>query len=658
MGSLLEARGEYARAEAFFREALAMVRSLYPRAQFPDGHPLLARILNRLGFLQQARGDYSQATEATAESLAMCQDLAEAFAYTEAEAEALNYRAFLPGVRDTFLSVTARLPAAAPADHYRLLWQGKAALARVLEGRQRLLHAATDPGVRKQAEELLDIRQRLARLVLGPAGGNGNGRTKALEELNERKEALEKGLARALPELARRLAPPADLARALPAGAAFVDLFRYRGWDPKARRWDGGRYAAFVLRGGRPVRRVELGPAAPIEEALASWRRDIDRNLNSAAGERLRRLVWEPLAGHLPAGNDAVVYLSPDGELSALPWAALPGSKRGGVLLEDHAVALVPHGPFLLEQINRPAQAGGPGGVLLALGGVRYDRDPEPLKRPPGWVAVRPADRGGKAGPWVDLPGSAAEVERVVGLARRRRPAPAVLQRRGTAAGTAQLLRDLPKARWAHLATHGFFAAPASDARRHLFDEGDFLRGVRGERRGAAARNPLTQSGLVLAGANRPPKDPDGDGGILTAEALAGLDLGGLDLAVLSACETGLGEAASGEGVFGLQRAFHLAGTRNVVASLWRVDDRATAALMALFYHHLWAEGRPPLQALRQAQLALYRHPERIPVLARGRLPDFDKEVPGVAPPPPAERPKGPAPVKHWAAFVLSGCGR
>jgi CHAT domain-containing protein len=134
-------------------------------------------------------------------------------------------------------------------------------------------------------------------------------------------------------------------------------------------------------------------------------------------------------------------------------------------------------------------------------------------------------------------------------------------------------------------------------------------------------------------------------------EAPAGLDLRGLELAVLSACETGLGEAAGGEGVFGLQRAFHLGGCRNVLASLWKVDDDATAALMAVFYHQLWQEGRPPLEALRRAQLALYRHPRAVPALARGRGPDFEQTVRRVA------QPAARAAVKDRAAFVLSGPG-
>ena len=74
-----------------------------------------------------------------------------------------------------------------------------------------------------------------------------------------------------------------------------------------------------------------------------------------------------------------------------------------------------------------------------------------------------------------------------------------------------------------------------------------------------AARNPLTESGLVLAGANQPTEK---DTGLLTGEAIAGLDLDKMDLAVLSACRTGLGEQSNGEGVFGLERAFHIAGAR------------------------------------------------------------------------------------------------
>ncbi len=135
------------------------------------------------------------------------------------------------------------------------------------------------------------------------------------------------------------------------------------------------------------------------------------------------------------------------------------------------------------------------------------------------------------------------------------------------------------------------------------------------------------------------------------------MPLEGLRLAVLSACETGPGELTEGEGVESLTRAFHLAGCPNVVASLWKVNDAATAALMNKFYHELWVNGKSPAEALRLAQLTIYRHPDRIPALAgeRGR-PLLEKAVRLPETPPPTAGRR--ADTKLWAAFVLSGLGR
>ncbi|MFI5455304.1 MAG: CHAT domain-containing protein [Isosphaerales bacterium] len=275
-------------------------------------------------------------------------------------------------------------------------------------------------------------------------------------------------------------------------------------------------------------------------------------------------------------------------------------------------------------------------------------------------LAALPAETArGRGDGWRELPGTLDELNAVTQLAGSR----AVIRLEGAGAGTAQLLRDLPRAHWAHIATHGFFADPSIRSvlqpdPKHFFSIGT-------ERVGAGLRNPLVLSGLVLAGANRPSADVDGstrdDLGILTAEAIAGLPLQDLELVVLSACETGVGLVGGGEGVFGLQRAFHLAGAHNVVASLWKVDDQATAALMAIFYDQLWQQHKPPIEALRIAQLTLYRHPERIGELAkaRGTL-DFGKLVQRPEPGPDNGKPAGTehAPIEKWAAFVLSGWGK
>ncbi len=172
-----------------------------------------------------------------------------------------------------------------------------------------------------------------------------------------------------------------------------------------------------------------------------------------------------------------------------------------------------------------------------------------------------------------------------------------------------------------HLATHGFFLP---DQERDLnregrglgFDFGDFSGARDGLARfsGPLMENPMLRSGLALAGANtwlkagNPPEEAED--GLLTAEDVTGLDLLATELVVLSACETGLGQVHVGEGVFGLRRAFVLAGAKTLVMSLWKVPDEPTRELMEHFYGRLLAgEGRA--EALRQAQLALKaKYPE------------------------------------------------
>jgi hypothetical protein len=166
----------------------------------------------------------------------------------------------------------------------------------------------------------------------------------------------------------------------------------------------------------------------------------------------------------------------------------------------------------------------------------------------------------------------------------------------------------------------------------------------------AAEIPPGLLSGIALAGANVPPK-PDQDDGILTALEVSSLDLQGVDLAVLSACETGLGQAAGGEGTLGLQRAFQVAGAKTTISSLWSVDDNATQTLMVEFYKRLWDKDHPlgKLEALRQAQLELlHRYDPRTAKLGeKTRGLDLDTS--------PTETGTGRLSPKYWAAFELSG---
>jgi CHAT domain-containing protein len=659
LGQLHQDTGEYAKAEPLLREALEMSRAQYPKEKYPQGHPDLATSINNLGFLHQRSGEYTRAEPLLREALGMYRGLLLTHAELAAEAECLNYLHTQPLARDAFLSVTRHPEAAAPV--YDALWDGRAALTRVLERRHRDLMASRAMDTRDLADQLRQARLTLSRRLLRPDPDLDRQRAE-VQKFTDAKEDLEKRIAVKLQLAAPKpVAPPLarGLVERLPENAAFVDLYRYADFqqDPnikgqKGLRWPL-RYVAFVVRRGRPTARVELGGAVRIERAWAGWREAIaatppDEPAERHAAAALAKLVWDPVRKELPAGLKTV-YLTPDGPLHQVPWGALPGSKPDTVLLDEHAICLVPHGPFLLERLDDRAPDKAPAGTLLTVGGIDYDGSPDATPAKSEQFALRSPTVGDRVR-WPALPGTEAERRQVADLGRRAAHLD-VVERSGKAAGTEQLQRDLPQARYAHIATHGFFADPTFRSALQL-DPKQFEYGGSLDRRGGA-RSPLVMSGLVFAGANRTGKDMADDRGILTAEGLIGLRLEGLELAVLSACETGLGAWGGGEGVYGLQRAFHVAGCRNVIASLWKVDDGATQALMALFYRNLWEKKLDAAEALRQAQLTLYRHPEAVQV-ARKRGADFaESDLPKVAEKPAEKRTH--SPTAHWAAFTFSG---
>ncbi len=158
-----------------------------------------------------------------------------------------------------------------------------------------------------------------------------------------------------------------------------------------------------------------------------------------------------------------------------------------------------------------------------------------------------------------------------------------------------------------HIATHGYFLQDTDGSAGSVF-------GVNAEN---ASNNPLLRSGLILAGAGNAITGTAGsditsnDNGVLTAYEAMNLNLDGTSLVILSACETGLGDVKSGEGVYGLQRAFQVAGADALIMSLWKVDDAATQQLMTNFYTN-WIKLGNKQKAFKQAQLQLmtkYKEP-------------------------------------------------
>jgi len=150
-----------------------------------------------------------------------------------------------------------------------------------------------------------------------------------------------------------------------------------------------------------------------------------------------------------------------------------------------------------------------------------------------------------------------------------------------------------------HVASHAFFLG--GECRSALGTEEAPGRGV-----SKVGENPLLLAGLALAGANhRDAAAPGEEDGILTAEEIAALDLTGVEWAVLSACATGVGEVWSGEGVFGLRRAFQMAGVDSLIMSLWRVEDNSTREWMKLLYQSRFIDSRTTSDAVHLASLEL-----------------------------------------------------
>jgi CHAT domain-containing protein len=208
------------------------------------------------------------------------------------------------------------------------------------------------------------------------------------------------------------------------------------------------------------------------------------------------------------------------------------------------------------------------------------------------------------------LEGAQREVEEVAKLWNADRRDVRVLVGRDASERTFK--QEAAQFRVLHLATHGFFLGDGCD-RGEKGTRG--VRAVGGLTTSAMTRanelsreNPLLLSGLALAGANRrAAASADEDDGILTAEEVASMNLANVEWAVLSACGTGLGEIKSGEGVFGLRRAFQIAGARTAIMSLWSVDDQATRVWMRALYEGRFQKGLDTASAVKTASLSVLR---------------------------------------------------
>jgi CHAT domain-containing protein/Tfp pilus assembly protein PilF len=415
------------------------------------------------------------------------------------------------------------------------------------------------------------------------------------------------------------------LRKALTRDAACLEFVRMPARDFKKFVWLADHYVAFVIGAGEaPPSLVDLGLAKPIDAAIETLRKDFadlqDKLKDCETAEEARdveksqeaifrkksadlaKQLFAPLRKAL--GPAKLVYLAPDGNLNRLPFEALVDDD-GKYLIERYQFAYLSSGRDLLRPAVKPAK----GTVVFAAPDYKLDADQriaqaeKLLAKNATKVALGPgvAPTVRSIG-WKALPGALEEARDIESMLKASAFGP-VKSYVGPEA-LEEVLKAMPAPRVLHLATHGFFldhepAAPSSD------NDGEGAGWARGKLK--TVDNPLLRSGIVLAGANQvgdKKAKTQAEDGWVTAEEIALLDLRGTELVVLSACQSGLGDVKSGEGVYGLRRAFLYAGVRTMVTSLFEVPDQETRELMKRFYKEL-STGQGKLTALHTAQRGL-----------------------------------------------------
>jgi len=386
---------------------------------------------------------------------------------------------------------------------------------------------------------------------------------------------------------------------------AALEFVRFRLYDTT---WtDSIIYAAYLLRKTDSLPQfiplceerqlAKFFQAGTNEKVKAIYRSDVvdEDNDKVVLGDSLYNLIWKPLLPYL-SGIKKIDY-SPAGLLYKVAFHALPANDKQ-LLLDQYEL----HQLVSVKEIAERHDEDRLNNNIVLFGNSAFTMDSASM------TSERRTDQKvsnifsskisrGNSEAWRTLPGTAEGVKRIQSVFERNNiPSVVYTQQQATEEKFKSLSGASPT--FIHLATHGFFLPDPEIKKRE---------GVSADNRNSftLANDPLLRSGIILAGANRvwsglAPIDGREDG-VVTAYEISQLDLSSTNLVVLSACETALGDVRGNDGVFGLQRAFKLAGVKNMILSLWSVPDKETGELMSAFYDY-YLQGRPVKTAFALAQ--------------------------------------------------------
>lgn len=458
------------------------------------------------------------------------------------------------------------------------------------------LRNSKDEQVRKLAEEWQQVRAILAAQYALPA----TNRMKNLVEKAEEAERLEKELNRRSVEFRLQQAAlqtrSRDVRDQLGADEAAIEFVSFKYYNK--RQTDSIMYAAYIiLKADTTALFVPLFEEKQLQELISQAGRSatgvakvlygVAMNFSSDIADNLYKLVWKPLEKHLK-GISKIAY-SPAGKLYGIAFHALPVGS-GKILQDKYELRqYVSTRQIAFRSLQKSADK--PADIAL-FGDAEFSMDSTAIARefsvnlPANDIALR-----GGGGGWPALPFTGTEVDTIKRIFDQKGiMARAYLKIAANEGAIKKMDGHSPSI--LHIATHGFYVPEA----------GTYFSGNNVYK---LSNDPLMRNGLILAGGNYawggniPVKGSDD--GVLTAYEIAQMNLSNTKLVVLSACETALGDIKGSEGVFGLQRAFKMAGVDKMIVSLWQVPDMETSLLMTKFYAN-WLGGAAIGDAFYQAQ--------------------------------------------------------
>jgi CHAT domain-containing protein len=438
----------------------------------------------------------------------------------------------------------------------------------------RLTRRSQDPRVQTLAAEVGKLRSALAAAARATEPGAFD---QALQALEAKQQELGRISRDYKDHLRVQTANLDDLRGTLPVDGVLIEFREFQPVDFRTGKLGEPRFTALLLAGFDEPVVADLGPVSELRELTKSLMTASSTAPSDEAAAALYQRLFAPFESKLAAATS--VFLAPDGILALVPFARLKLAD-GHYWEERQEVHLLQTSRDLLRaDPDRPARG------LLALGGIDFGAAATEGAKPDSVASANLSAAitrtAGTFREFAALPASGDEATQIKEAYQRLRKDEPAEAWTGADASKARLMALPSPPRVLHLATHGFYLP-----------------------REEQEQEPMLFSGIALAGANRTLAGK-GDDGILLALEAQGLNLEGSELVVLSACDTAQGSPDYSEGLYGLARAFRTAGARNVIVTLWPLNDGEARDFMKDFYRNWLSQARSdPAKALRDTQSA------------------------------------------------------